>query len=488
MVRIGVIGAIALAVGCGDKRSEDSGSTTSVGTPAGTAPGTTLGTGTTAGTTTPTGTGTATATGTGTGTGTGSPPPVGAVQYGGGVIKELIHTSDGGVAFVGFGDTFSANNVDLFAVKLTPDNQLEWQVILGGSGTDQGWAIEEVAGGYLVAGSTTSYGQGAEDAWVLHLDTGGNVVWEKAYGHAGTDRAREIVDTGTSWIVVAESSQYASGYDIQPSILRIDGSGNLVEARIYDSLMGWPVSVSGASELNGGAFAVLAVSPDCYSCSHASGWVLFFDAGGTFSWSKRYSVGSVSYFTDLIDLGGSEYLGVGQVRYAYGYPAVPWMAKMDGSVANGALLWQYAYPPSTNEDGLPLSIIPQTGGNYVVSGRTYHGGYGASAHWLAQFDGNGVLNWTNEYGLGNDGDPHVVERTGGMLTTSNAGWFAEVHTVDAAGAPTAPCGTTGFALGAATAVSATPVLHDPWVSNLALTTVDTVSTSTYAFGEYPICP
>ena len=47
--------------------------------------------------------------------------------------------------------------------------------------------VQETAGGYIVAGTTYSFGQGGTDAWVLRLDGNGNVVWQKTYGGSGDD-------------------------------------------------------------------------------------------------------------------------------------------------------------------------------------------------------------------------------------------------------------------------------------------------------------
>ena len=50
-------------------------------------------------------------------------------------------------------------------------------------------------GGYAVAGSTSSFGAEIDDAWVLKLDAGGNVLWQKTYGGSGDDSAYSIVAT-----------------------------------------------------------------------------------------------------------------------------------------------------------------------------------------------------------------------------------------------------------------------------------------------------
>src|SRR5690349_15381819 len=66
---------------------------------------------------------------------------------------------------------------------------IEWAKCLGGSGVDWAQSIQQTAdGGYIVAGwtksndSDVSGNHGAEDYWIVKLDTVGNLVWQKCLG------------------------------------------------------------------------------------------------------------------------------------------------------------------------------------------------------------------------------------------------------------------------------------------------------------------
>lgn len=61
---------------------------------------------------------------------------------------------------------------------------------------DYGWAIQQTTdGNYIVAGSSNSNdgnvagNHGDYDAWVVKLDTSGNVIWQKCLGGTGSDEA-----------------------------------------------------------------------------------------------------------------------------------------------------------------------------------------------------------------------------------------------------------------------------------------------------------
>jgi len=54
-----------------------------------------------------------------------------------------------------------------------------WEKRYGGAETDYGNSIKEIDNGFLVNAGTKSFGAGEYDAWILRLDTQGNVVWQK---------------------------------------------------------------------------------------------------------------------------------------------------------------------------------------------------------------------------------------------------------------------------------------------------------------------
>lgn len=95
----------------------------------------------------------------------------------------MRRTSDGGYIVCGSTGSFGNGSSDIYLVKVDAEGTPEWSLAHGGPGVEQGWMVEELPdGGYLVAGTTASYGAGGYDGYLLRVDAAGSVVWERTYG------------------------------------------------------------------------------------------------------------------------------------------------------------------------------------------------------------------------------------------------------------------------------------------------------------------
>jgi hypothetical protein len=117
-------------------------------------------------------------------------------------------TSDGGYIVTASTESFGAGNNDVWILKLTSSGDIEWQRTYGGSLEDNGWYIQETSdGGYVVAGSTSSFGAGGADGWILKLTSSGDIEWQRTYGGSEGEYADSIQETGDGGYIVAGSTE-----------------------------------------------------------------------------------------------------------------------------------------------------------------------------------------------------------------------------------------------------------------------------------------
>lgn len=118
----------------------------------------------------------------------------------------------------------------LFAFKLQAQPPAKFFNKYGGNGIDIGYSIKEIyKRHYIVAGTTSSFGYGALDAYLLLIDSMGQKVWEKSYGGALTDVAKSVVfnPVDSGFIFTGHSNSIGNGgYDVL--VVRTNKTGDLI--------------------------------------------------------------------------------------------------------------------------------------------------------------------------------------------------------------------------------------------------------------------
>jgi len=133
---------------------------------------------------------------------------------------------------------------DYWIVKLEVNGNVEWNNLLGGSGGDEAYSIQQTSdGGYIVAGTSSSSlsgdvtdtSNGGDDYWIVKLDVNGNVEWNNLFGGNGMDEANSIHQTTDGGYIVAGSSSSSLSGDFTDTsnggddywIVKLDVNGNV---------------------------------------------------------------------------------------------------------------------------------------------------------------------------------------------------------------------------------------------------------------------
>ncbi len=197
------------------------------------------------------------------------------------VANCIIQTADGGFAFAGRGGYIggSTNSIDFYMAKLDSIGMMQWQKLYGGSALDEAYSILQATDeGFVLAGITNSNNgdvsgnHGSSDAWVVRIDSVGNLVWQKCFGGQGADIARSIVQNA-SGNVVALALMSKSGGQIKHNwggndfwLFEIDSIGDLL----------WEKSLGGI--YSDYPYALNTTNDGALLCTGSS-WVAFGDNG-----------------------------------------------------------------------------------------------------------------------------------------------------------------------------------------------------------------
>ena len=141
------------------------------------------------------------------------------------VAKYVLATKDGGYLIVGHTWSSKAELDDAFVMKLNASGDIEWYRNLGGCRYDEAcYAIETSDKGYLLIGTTWSYGFGSEDILILKLNSSGYVEWSLAMGGEECDGAYSAIEINDGYLINGFTFSFTKGgYDAM--LIKINKSG-----------------------------------------------------------------------------------------------------------------------------------------------------------------------------------------------------------------------------------------------------------------------
>ena len=103
---------------------------------------------------------------------------------------DLQETSDGGYVIVGGTRSSGSGEGDVYLIKTDSSGALQWSRTLGGVGNDEGHSVRVTNdNGFIIGGTTSSYGAGYDDFYLIKTDSTGTLTWYKTFGGAGEQSA-----------------------------------------------------------------------------------------------------------------------------------------------------------------------------------------------------------------------------------------------------------------------------------------------------------
>ena len=138
-------------------------------------------------------------------------------------------TIDGGYIIVGETKSFGNSNEDVYLIKTDGNGIEQWTKTYGGTDDDWGHSVQQTTdGGYIIVGTTRSFGNGYEDVYLIKTDDSGTEQWAKTFGGTNFERGysvQQIADGGYIITGISQTSLANDPNDVY--LIKTDANGNL---------------------------------------------------------------------------------------------------------------------------------------------------------------------------------------------------------------------------------------------------------------------
>jgi len=345
------------------------------------------------------------------------------------IAHSVQQTEDGGYIMAGETQSFGAGLGDVYLYKTDSLGNTQWSRVYGGSGIDIGHCVRQTEdGGYIVAGETWSFGSGlpyvylvktdslgdtlwtrtfadrwakgysvrqtqdggyiavgvteiggsvGQDAYLVKVDSSGQLLWTRHHGGPDTDMAycvRQTTDGG--FIVVGETLPPRNLY-----ILRTDSLGDPRWARVYGGA--GDARAYFVDKTEDGGYIITG-----YANTFGSGdgvYLLRTDSIGDTLWSRRYGTIGGSYGRSVLVASDGGYVVAGGCLRMGGNKDVL-LLKTD---SNGDSVWSRSFGGILEEQGAEAQQTRD--GGYILLGSTWSFGTGSrNMFYLIKTDENGL--------------------------------------------------------------------------------------------------
>ena len=303
--------------------------------------------------------------------------------------RSVLESEDGNIVLVGYTESSIILNkgFDIWMIKTDSNGNILWSKTYGGDNDDYGWSIQFTSDmGYLIAGSTSSFGAGGFDYYVIKTNSVGDTLWTRTYGGINDDfcwSVEKTIDGG--YLLAGEKDAWPVDADVY--LIKIDSLGNKLWEKNYGDDMNDQRAFH--IELLSNGEYILAGSTDCNGYAGCNGWILKLNSFGDTLWTKTFgSTNGSDNFESITKASDGGYCAIGKL-FMGGENWDLYLLKTDSL---GNLLWSKNYDYNLHHEGdVGYSIAQLNDGGLIMCGA---GTWDVDNCWILRTNSLGDTIWT----------------------------------------------------------------------------------------------
>lgn len=265
-----------------------------------------------------------------------------------------------------------------------------WTRVYGGSGNEGAIAAQQTAdSGFIVLGTTTSFGAGLQDFYLIKTDRSGDSLWTHTYGTPAKDQAASVRQTSDGGYIMCGVTDPAGTDSGNVYVIKTDNIGGVTWSHTFGGT--YYDAGTCVKQTSDGGYIVTGTSGGLIDVANV--YLLKLNSAGGQTWSHTFGGLGIDLGTAVQQTTDGGYIIAGFTAPFLSLIGDAYLVKTNSS---GSQTWAHAFGGDSLD--IALAVQQTSDGGYILAGLTRSFGAGGNDMYVVKTNGSGIAIWNRTYG------------------------------------------------------------------------------------------